>query len=121
ARLARGEVVGVVTDPLLLRGVPLDAGACRIPRLAVEVRGGPVVHDASVERPAPGPAGVEAHAGGIVLSRILDPVSPLRQIAGLRVGPGVDPVAGGRRPIVLQLAEGVEALTGGQVVAVDLP
>src|SRR5438445_7464712 len=70
-RIHRGRIVWHVPLPFLLRRNPLDTRTRRVPRLAVEVRGGAVVHDAAVERPAPCPTVVVAHAGGLVLLRIL--------------------------------------------------
>src|SRR5215470_6312136 len=110
ARLHRRRVVRHVPRPLLLLRVPDDAGARWIPGLTVEVGGGPVVHHPPVERPAPSPAWVEAHARRVVLCRILDPGPPLGQIPGLWVGTRVDPVAGRGGAVVLQLAESIEAL-----------
>src|SRR5882672_11998183 len=59
----RRRIVRHVALPLLVRRVPLDTRARRIPRFAVDVGGGAVVHDPAVERPAPSPSVIEAHAG----------------------------------------------------------
>ena len=107
--------------PLLLRLVPRDAGPARIPGLPLEVRRRAVVHDAPVERPAPRPAVVVAHARRVVLRRVLDPVrAAWTGSRPRRIAARVDPVPGGGRAVVLQLGERVEPLPGRQVEAVDL-
>src|SRR5262249_36500595 len=52
-----------VADPET--AVPLDARTARIPRLALAVRGGAVVHDAAVRRPRETPVVVHAETGWI--------------------------------------------------------
>src|SRR2546421_7022860 len=69
-RIHRRRVVGDIAGPG--RPVPLDAGALGVPRLPIEVRGRAVVEDATVEWPAPGPVGVEAHTRRVVLLRVRD-------------------------------------------------
>src|SRR5947209_13923977 len=72
ARLHRGRVVGHVALPLLVRRVPFDPRTRRVPPLAMEIRGGAAVQDPAIERPAPRPAVIEAHAGRTVVLRTLD-------------------------------------------------
>ena len=117
-RVHRRRVVGHVALPA--RAVPLDAGALRVPWLAVEVGRRAVVHDAAVERPAPGPLRIEAHARRVVLLRVGDAVPPLAEVPILGVAAGVDPVPGGRRAIGLEVREGRHLLPGRQVLAVNL-
>src|SRR5439155_21889195 len=100
--------------------VPLDAGTLRVPWLAVEVGRRAVVHDAAVERPAPGPLRIEAHARRVVLLRVGDAVPPLAEVPILGVAAGVDPVPGGRRAIGLEVREGRHLLPGRQVFVVTL-
>src|SRR5262249_22212834 len=110
--------------------VPLDARPLGVPRLAGRVGRRAVVHDAPVERPAPGPVGVEAEAGRVVALRVPDAVAPLGEVRGrtalsgrrglVRVAAGVDPVTGCGRAVVLQVGEGGQPLAAGQVTAVDL-
>ncbi len=113
-----GRVVGHVANPL--RAVPADARPLGIPRRAVEVGGGAVVQDTTVQGPAPRPVGVEAHPGGVVGRGVLDSAPPLHQVSGVRIRACVDPVPGGRRAVVLQVCERRHLLSGGQVLAVDL-
>src|SRR5262249_48045012 len=123
-----GRVVGHVAHPA--GAVPLDARPLGIPRLAGRVGRGAVVHDATVERPAPGPVGVQPQAGRVVALRVPDAVTPLGEVCGraalggrrrlVGVAARVDPVTGCGRSVVLQVGEGGQPLAAGQVTAVDL-
>ena len=112
------RVVGHVAHPF--RPVPRDPRALRIPRLAVEIRRGAVVHHSAVERPAPRPVGIEAHACGVIGGGVLYATSALHQVACVRVAPGIDPVPCGGRAVVLEVCERRHLFVGRQVLAVDL-
>ena len=120
-RIVRIHHLGIVrhiANPLA--AVPGDSRPRRVPRLAVEIGRGPVVHDPPVERPAPGPLREEAHAGWVVGLQVLDSVSALHEVAILGVAAGVDPIAAGRRAVVFEHREGGHLLARRQILAVDL-
>ena len=117
-RVHRRRVVRDVADPLA--AVPGDARSRRIPRLAVEVGRRTVVHHTPIERPAPRPVRIEAHARRIVRLRVADAGAALHQVARVRVAACVDPVSRRRRAVVLEVGKGRQALAGGEVEAVDL-
>ena len=119
-RVHRRRIVGHVTDPLLLGGIPFDAGPSCVPGTPVQVRRCPVVEDPPVQRPGPGPGWIEPHARRVILCRVLDAVAALHQVACIRIAAGVDPVAGGRAAVALEEGEARHLLAGGEVGAVDL-
>ncbi len=91
---------------VLGRGVPLDDRMLLVPRFAGDrVNRGPVVDDASVDRPVPGPVRVEANAGRILQSPALGQVAILGVVA-------IKPVTGGRGAVVPQLGEVLDLLAG---------
>ena len=101
----RRRVVGHVdADPL--GAVPFDDRLGRIPRLAAQIRAGPVVENAPVRRPRPGPARRDA-----LLARVAR-VAARHLVALLGVAAREDPAAGRGRTVIAQLREAVELLPG---------
>src|SRR5207247_7785753 len=97
--------------------VPPHPALALAPGVALEVRGGAVVHHAAVRGPRPAPLQVGArYARRIGLAPRREVLIPRREAAA------VDPRRARGRAVVLQLAEALEMLLRlGRLIAVDLP
>src|SRR5206468_9165047 len=89
------------------RGIPPHPPLALAPRIALEVGGGAVVHDAAVGRPGPAPFEMRPrHAGRVGLA-------PRREVlVPGRIAAAIDPRRARRRAVVLELAEPLQVLRG---------
>src|ERR1700730_781058 len=90
------EIGYIVSNPSLLRLIPPDLPAARIPGLAFHVAGRGVVKHAAVGRPRPGPVWINSQPRRIFRSASCELWS------GFSPASGIDPVAARSRAIVLQ-------------------
>src|SRR5208282_3285864 len=101
----RPGAVGHIAFPGFLLLVPAHHPLLRRVRTSLDVAGGTIVKDAAVDRPSPGPLGIQAKP----VDRV-GFVSPGHQVAGLviggHVGTGHDPATTGGAAVVAQEGEG---------------
>ena len=100
------STVDDITLPRL--AIPPDDGKLRIPGLAMGIHGGAVIEHAAVDRPAPGPLGIQAESGllgGLAEVTVLGLVAVF-----LCVAVAVQPVEGGSGTVSLEITKGGDEL-----------
>src|SRR5206468_9990792 len=96
-----------------LFSVPLDTRARGIPRLAFRVGRSAIVKDPPVGWPIPGPIGIKAESGGVLLA------ATCHHVTGFSERPRIEPVATQGRSIILQFAKPRQLLAGRNLTTID--